>query len=128
MQFQQQKTITWSCPHQMYLQAHLAYEVTQERGYCVTRLRSVELLKPPLMVCVRSIPPKIRSNVIPFPRPKDSRLIPMEERDMQEAFTQLAQTQLQSSLETREQSAKLLHFPDEAVATFSAVLAALSNE
>ena len=128
MQLRQKSRIAWSCPHRMYLQADLSYEITQERGYCVTRLRSVELLKPPPTACVRSTPRKIRANVIPFPKPKDSTFIPMEKRDIQEAFTQLAQTQLQGSIETREQSARLRRLPDETVAAFSAVLAALSNE
>lgn len=114
MQLRQNSTMVWSCPHQMYLQADLSYEVTQERGYCVARLRAVELLKPPPMVCVHWTPRRIRANVIPFPKPK--------------GVSQLAKAQLQGSLETREQSTGTGGFPDETVAAFSTVLAALSNE
>ena len=44
----QKNVRAWSCFHRMYLQADLTYEVTEERGYCVTRLRSVKFLECPL--------------------------------------------------------------------------------
>src|SRR5277367_408479 len=67
-QIQQKNVRTWSCPHQTYVQANLTYDVMQERGYSITRLRSTELLESPASAIPEPLPPsKQRSNVIPFP-------------------------------------------------------------
>jgi len=115
MQLRQNSKIAWSCLHKMYLQADLSYEITQERGYCVTRLRSVELLNPPLRACVRLAARKVGANVIPFPKSKG-------------ALSQVAKAQFQGSIDTQEQYAGIGGPSNETVAAFSAVLAALSNE
>ena len=74
-QVQQNNVKTWSCLHQMYFPANVTYEMTQERGYCVTRLRSVEFLESPPPTGLSNH--KVRDNVIPFPQqpgsnPEDS--------------------------------------------------------
>ena len=71
MQLQQKNRIVWSCFHQRYLQADLTYEVTQERGYWVTRLRSVKFLESRLVPSARLEPEKIQEKVISFPQPGD---------------------------------------------------------
>lgn len=69
MQLHQKNRSIWSCFHQRYLQADLTYEVTQERGYWVTRLRSVKFLESRPVPSARLEPEKIQEKVIPFPQP-----------------------------------------------------------
>ena len=71
MQVHQKNRIVWSCFHQRYLPAELTYEVTQERGYWVTRLRSVEVLDSRPVPLARLEPRPIQEKVIPFPQPGD---------------------------------------------------------
>ncbi|MBI4458671.1 MAG: hypothetical protein HY648_01265 [Acidobacteria bacterium] len=64
-QIQQQSVKTWSCVHFRYLRADLIYEITQERGYDVSRLRSLTYLEaPPFSSGENS---RRLDNVIPFP-------------------------------------------------------------
>ena len=70
-QVQQENVKKWSCLHQMYIPANVTYEVTQERGYYVTRLRSLEFLESPPPANLS--PRKTRDNVIAFPqRPRSN--------------------------------------------------------
>lgn len=129
MHLQQMSKIAWSCPHRMYLRADLAYEVTQERGYCVTRLLSVKFLEAPLLPHVRPTPRKGRGNVIPFPKPGHSTRELREEYDIQRGFAQLAQHK-PDSCKLQGQGAERSQDPHETVAwpTLDEVLAALSRE
>jgi hypothetical protein len=73
MQQMEQKNVkTWSCRHQTYLLADLSYEVTQERGYSVARLRSTKLLDSASSTITSEplAPTKKRAKIIEFrPRP-----------------------------------------------------------
>ena len=128
MQFQQKNVIAWSCPHQMYLPADLAYEVTQERGYCVTRLRSVAFLASPPFPSVRLATRKVRGNVIPFPQPAFRARVTTEGDNQRRVFAQIA-PQKPNSSRRQERRAELWHGLHEKVAppTLDEVLAALAE-
>ena len=71
-QAQQQNVTAWPCVDQAHLQANLPYQVTQERGYSVTRRVSVEVLGSPAPPSPETLPHnRPRRKVIAFPqRPK----------------------------------------------------------
>jgi hypothetical protein len=74
-QTQQKNVIPWPCSHPWFSQADSAYEVSQERGYNVTRHRGVEpVASLPAPSPVSSLPREIRGNVIPFPQRPTSNL------------------------------------------------------
>lgn len=64
---QQKNVSTWSCPRKRYLPADLTYEVTQERGYYIARLRFVEYLESPFPSTGGLSPQSTRGNIIAFP-------------------------------------------------------------
>ena len=128
MQLQQQNIQTWSSFHRMYLEANLTYEVTQERGYCVARLRSVEYREAPPVPVAPLKPCKTLAKVIPFksveyleappvpmtalePRKQLAKVIPfyqperrtrvsMEEDEIRKVFDHLAQREFPPSRTT----------------------------
>ncbi len=75
----------------MYLVANLTYEVTQERGYSVARLRSVEYLEAPAVPGTPLGPRKSLGKVIPFPRTERRTRVLMEEDEIGKVFASLAQ-------------------------------------
>lgn len=129
MQLRHESRIAWCCAHQMYLQADLSYEVTQERGYSVARLQSVGFLKPPRLVRIRSIARKFRENVIPFLEPKHRTLIPPEQRDLQDVFARIARQQEPlGSIKSQHRNSRNKPRPGETAQSLGAVFEALSRE
>ena len=99
---QHQRNIrVWSCLHRMYLEANLTYEVTQERGYCVARLRSLEYLEVPPVPVTPVAPRKTLARIIPFPETAYRTRVLMEEQDeIRKVFAHLALRQFPPSRTT----------------------------
>jgi hypothetical protein len=73
----------WSCFHQTHLRANLSYAVTQERGYWVSRLISMELLESPVRTALeRRADKRPPAKVIPFHVPRLSNRAEYQERPM----------------------------------------------
>jgi len=72
---QQKNVRPWLCFYQGCLQADPALGVSQDRGYCVTRLSVVESIESPPAPSILPLPPReTRGNMIAFPQRPGSNL------------------------------------------------------